>query len=98
MKQLLWFLAVSGLTASVVSAVGPNAGGVLWVHDTGVVVSSDPSVWPAKPADCFAVDNEMALSPVGGGRSGVQVLEGLRGVPRGKQPATEVRRLGSPVR
>ena len=66
MKQLLWFLAVLSLTASVASANGPNAGGVLWVHDTGVVVSSDPSVWPAKPAKCSDVDNEMPLSPVGG--------------------------------
>ena len=60
MKQLLWFLAVLGLTASVASA-GPNAGGVLWVHDTGVSASTDAITWPAKPADCLAVDTEMPV-------------------------------------
>jgi hypothetical protein len=51
MKQLLWFLAVLGLTASAASA-GPNAGGVLWVHDTGVTRGSDPLDWPADPVNC----------------------------------------------
>ena len=61
MKQLLWFLAVLGLTASVSSA-GPNQGGVLWVHDTGIFKSSDPTtVWPPAPTDCAGVDNEIPL-------------------------------------
>ena len=55
----LFLLAVLGLTASASSA-GPNAGGVLWVHDTGIVFSTDPSWSPVStpPADCAGVDNQ----------------------------------------
>jgi len=65
MKHLLWFLAVLGLTASVASA-GPNAGGVLWVHDTGVI-RPGPIVWPGDPdgAGCpTSVDNEVDADAV----------------------------------
>ena len=54
MKQLPWCLVVLvalGLAASVASA-GPNAGGVLWVHDTGVTVTTDTITWPAAPVNC----------------------------------------------
>ena len=56
---VLTFLAVLGLTASAASA-GPNAGGVLWVHDTGIVFSTNPSLPPMStpPADCAGVDNQ----------------------------------------
>ena len=56
---LLSFLALLGLTASVASA-GPNAGGVLWVHDTGMVFSTDLSLPPEStpPANCDGVDNQ----------------------------------------
>ena len=56
---VLFLFAVLGLTASASSA-GPNAGGVLWVHDTGVVFSTDPSLPPMStpPADCAGVDNQ----------------------------------------
>jgi hypothetical protein len=59
MKRLLWFLAVWGLTASAASA-GPNFGGVLWVHDTGLVFSNDTElpVVSTPPADCAGVDNQ----------------------------------------
>ena len=60
MKQLLCVLVALGLTASVASA-GPNAGGVLWVHDTGVAFSSDPMTFPPAPANCAGVDNQMPL-------------------------------------
>lgn len=63
MKKLLWFLAVLGLTTSVASA-GPNTGGVIWVHDTGLTFTVDPPVPPVNtpPADCAGVDNELPLS------------------------------------
>jgi hypothetical protein len=65
MKHLLWFLAVLGLAASVASA-GPNAGGVLWVHDTGIVYSGDTvqPVVSTPPADCAGVDNQQPLDGV----------------------------------
>lgn len=63
MKQLLWLLAVLGLTASVASA-GPNAGGVLWVHDTNITFSSDIPLPPVStpPTDSSNVDNNQTLS------------------------------------
>jgi hypothetical protein len=43
-----------------VAVAGPNAGGVLWVHDTGIVYSTDTPLPPVslKPAQCADVDNE----------------------------------------
>ncbi len=35
-----------------IALAGPNAGGVLWVHDTGVTVTTDPITWPADPVNC----------------------------------------------
>ena len=67
MKQLLCVLVALGLAASVASA-GPNAGGVLWVHDTGQTFTTDTVTWPADPAAVGcpgSVDNEMPLYGVG---------------------------------
>lgn len=63
MKKLLCLLAVLSLTVSVASA-GPNAGGVLWVHDTGLTWTSTTPLPPVTtpPADCAAVDNQQELS------------------------------------
>ena len=54
MRRMIWILALlcCGTTAAM---AGPNAGGVLWVHDTGINNSSDPiAVWPPAPANCAA--------------------------------------------
>jgi hypothetical protein len=65
MKRLPWvLLALCG--AAAVGWAGPNEGGVLWVHDTGIVFSTD-TVQPivsAPPADCAGVDNEQPLDGV----------------------------------
>ena len=65
MKRLLCLLAVLCSTASVATA-GPNEGGVLWVHDTGILFSSDLDLPPAStpPADCAGVDNEQDVDGV----------------------------------
>jgi hypothetical protein len=57
MKQLLWLLAVGCCVVSVATA-GPNAGGVLVVHDTGVAYTSDMVLPPVTtpPADLGSVD------------------------------------------
>lgn len=52
----LAFLAASAATA------GPNAGGVLWVHDSGYVNRDAPPP-DIKPADCAGVDNQAPLIP-----------------------------------
>ena len=92
MKQLLCLLAVLCCAASAAMA-GPNAGGVLWVHDTGIEFSSDLTLPPVStpPADCAGVDNQQDVDGV------EKSLEGLRSVPAGKPPASEDLRLGHPV-
>jgi hypothetical protein len=65
MKQARWLLAVLWCTASTTMA-GPNAGGVLWVHDTGLIYSTDPPGPPVSPAptDCSGVDNQQDLQEI----------------------------------
>ena len=65
MKQLWWAFAV--LCGAVSAAVaGPNEGGVLWVHDTGLALSSDMTLPPLSPppTDCAAVDDEQPLDGI----------------------------------
>ena len=74
MRRLLLTLGVFCCMASAAMA-GPNAGGVLWVHDIGPIYSdSDPVLPPVSPppADCASVDNQMpvVVSPLPGGESG----------------------------
>ena len=49
-----------------VATAGPNAGGVLWVHDTGIEFSSDLALPPAStpPADCAGVDNQQDVDGI----------------------------------
>jgi hypothetical protein len=73
MRRLLSILGVICCAASAAMA-GPNAGGVLWVHDIGSIYSdSDPVLPPVSPppADCASVDNEIPVvtDPVPGGES-----------------------------
>ena len=65
MKQLLCLLAVVCGTVTVATA-GPNQGGVLWVHDTGIVFSTDLTLPPVSspPADCAGVDNQQEADGV----------------------------------
>jgi hypothetical protein len=50
MRKLLLLLGVLCCCAATAAMAGPNACGVLWVHDTGLAVSTDPiTVWPADP-------------------------------------------------
>ena len=59
MRRLPLFLGVPSCTASAALA-GPNAGGVLWVHDTGLLPTDWDIPYPpvsAPPADCASVDN-----------------------------------------
>jgi hypothetical protein len=64
MKQLLWYLVVLCGAASVAMA-GPNAGGVLVVHDIGCGgTCTDTPGWQdlyPPPADCAGVDNQCDL-------------------------------------
>jgi hypothetical protein len=57
MKQLLWLLVLACCAASV-AAAGPNAGGRLVVHDTGMAYSNDTAIPPVTtpPADLSGVD------------------------------------------
>jgi hypothetical protein len=58
MRRLLWVLAIACGTASMAVA-GPNAGGVLLVHDTGLVYSTDlqgPPFGGTVPTSCHDVD------------------------------------------
>ena len=71
MRKLLLLLGVLCCCATTAALAGPNAGGVLWVHDTGINVSSDPvGTWPPAPANCAGVDNnapvilDLTLPPV----------------------------------
>jgi len=53
MKRLLFSLVV--LCCAVPAAMaGPNEGGVLWVHDTGILYTDDATLPPVSPppADC----------------------------------------------
>jgi formylglycine-generating enzyme required for sulfatase activity len=64
--SLLWILAVACGAASE-AAAGPNVGGVLLVHDTGLAFSTDtpgPPYGGPVPADCDGVDIE---APFGSG-------------------------------
>jgi hypothetical protein len=65
MKQMLCLLAMMSFAASAATA-GPNAGGVLWVHDTGIVFSTDLTLPPVStpPADCAGVDNQQDVDGV----------------------------------
>jgi hypothetical protein len=63
MKHLLWLLAVLALTASTATA-GPNEGGVLWVHATGIEYTTDDMPAPTPPADCAGVVNQQAADGV----------------------------------
>jgi hypothetical protein len=65
MKQLLWFLVVACCAVSA-AAAGPNAGGVLWVHDTGILYSGDTvkPIVSTPPDDCAGVDNQQPLDGV----------------------------------
>ena len=65
MKQLPGLLVVLWCLASVAMA-GPNAGGVLWVHDTGLAYSTDSPGSPGGPvpADCSGVDNQQDLQEI----------------------------------
>ena len=65
MKRLLCLLAVVCGMASVATA-GPNSGGVLWVHDTGIEFAPDLPLPPAStpPADCAGVDSQQDVDGV----------------------------------
>jgi hypothetical protein len=65
-ESLFWSLVVLSFTASMAMA-GPNAGGVLVVHDTGLAYSSDtpgPPYGGPVPTSCYDVDVE---APFGDG-------------------------------
>ena len=61
MRTLLLVLGALLCGASATMA-GPNAGGVLWVHDLGIIDSQTPPPPPwAKPSNCGAVDNNAVV-------------------------------------
>ncbi len=63
MRKLILFLGVLCFTFSAALA-GPNAGGVLWVHDTNLFFYDEPPLPPISPPPTFpcpgGVDNQMA--------------------------------------
>jgi hypothetical protein len=65
MRKLSWLLALLCCT-NLGAMAGPNVGGVLWVHDTGIVFSSDTVLPPVsvKPANCGGVDNQQPADNV----------------------------------
>ncbi len=65
MRRLLLLLMVLAGTSATVMA-GPNEGGVLWVHDTGLAFTDDMTLPPVSPppADCAGVDNEQPLDGI----------------------------------
>ncbi len=63
MRTAILILGVLCVLASAALA-GPNAGGVLWVHDTGIVPSDVDIPWPPEgdpPGDCAQVDNQLPI-------------------------------------
>ena len=70
MRKLLLLLGVLCCCATTAAMAGYNAGGVLWVHDTGITVTSDPITWPGDPAvigcPTTSVDSEIATVPLPG--------------------------------
>ena len=62
MTKVLLLLGVLCCCGAAAVMAGPNAGGVLWVHDTGLVTCTDNPVWPPDPADCRGVDAEMPVT------------------------------------
>lgn len=66
MRQVLRVLVIPALLALPAgSLAGPNAGGTLVVHDTGIAWSSDPvSLVSPSPASCASVDNYLPLNAV----------------------------------
>lgn len=84
-KRLLLFLAVACCSASMASA-GPNAGGILVVHDTGVGFSSDTPLPPvtAPPGSCRQVDNTSDLG-IPEGNSG-RIWKVYAAFPTGSSP------------
>lgn len=65
MKQLAWLLVGMWCWASAATA-GPNAGGVLWVHASGLAYSTDLPMPPESPApaDCAGVDHQEDLNDI----------------------------------
>ncbi len=61
----IW-LAAALCTFAAPAVAGPNEGGVLWVHDTGLTFTEDLTLPPVSPppADCAGVDNEQPLDGV----------------------------------
>jgi hypothetical protein len=62
MKRLLTILAVLALVGSPAFA-GPNAGGTLIAHDTGLAYTTDSSEYPSPAPSCdpLTVDNQIGL-------------------------------------
>lgn len=60
MKKFLMALAVLAL-ASAPAFAGPNAGGTLVVHDTGLVYTVDSTSYPSTAPECGAVDANIPL-------------------------------------
>lgn len=56
MKKFLMALAVLALVSAPAFA-GPNAGGTLVVHDTGLAYTTDSSSYPSTAPECAGVDN-----------------------------------------
>ena len=60
MRKMIWLLALLCCAATVAMA-GPNAGGVLWVHNTGTAFTAAP-VFGADPAVCpTSINTQMPL-------------------------------------
>lgn len=65
MRKVIWLLLALFGTAPGVMA-GPNDGGVIWVHNTGIMFSSDLPLPPvsAKPSACTGVDTQQPADNV----------------------------------
>lgn len=60
-------LAAAALLAAGTAAAGPNAGGTLVVHDTGLVYTTDSAAYPNQAPACAGVDAQAPLGlPEGG--------------------------------
>ena len=64
MRRLLWVLGALTCLAASAAVAGPNAGGVLWVHQGGYMNRSGLPQ-DIKPADCTSVVNQAPLSSPG---------------------------------
>lgn len=93
MQKLLLSLAILAVAAAAALA-GPNAGGVLAVHDAGLAYTHDSASYPsAPPIDCGSIDVQLPAGPPPAGAAGY-VWKVYAAFPAGSSPRLKALVMG----